>query len=216
MAETAANIMNVTDKPFVWTRPVAPGLHGTPGAPGVTALWRENLAFATLTVRRGQEAALALAAAREHAVSLPDGPFAAQGKGHQGKGFVCFGTGPGRWLACSEEATDLAGDLAATLGSTATVTAQDDAYVAFDLSGPCVPELLAKLVAIDLDPTVFPAGSVAVTSTAHMGLMLWKLDADRVRLLVGTSLAASFSRTLAASALEYGFRLEAGRGTGRG
>ncbi len=53
---------------------------------------------------------------------------------------------------------------------------QSDARAALRLSGPHVRDMLAKGCMIDLHPSVFPPGAAAMTSIAHIGVHLWRLD----------------------------------------
>nr|WP_281417861.1 sarcosine oxidase subunit gamma family protein [Ancylobacter dichloromethanicus] len=101
------------------------------------------------------------------------------------------------------------------LGAEAAITEQGDAYVAFDLAGDKVPELLAKGALIDLDPRVFRPGDAATTVLAHVGVTLWRASETSWRVLVARSLEASFTRFLIASGAEFGLRLD-GRAPGRG
>jgi heterotetrameric sarcosine oxidase gamma subunit len=63
---------------------------------------------------------------------------------------------------------------------------------------------------IDLHPAAFPPGAAAMTSIAHIGVHLWRLDAhanDRdavFDILIARSMAASFWSWATASAAEYG------------
>lgn len=184
------------------------GAYGRPGEPGVVAVLREDIAFATLAARKGAGSALKVEVAAAFGLALPAGPRAAGEPD-----LALLGTAPGRWLAVSETRTDLAGDLVAALGAHAAITEQSDALLTFDLAGPRVRDLLAKGVAIDLHPEVFAPGSVAVTDIAHIGATLWRTGEDTYRLLVARSFAPAFVRFLIASAAEYGFRLD---GAGRG
>jgi methylglutamate dehydrogenase subunit D len=79
------------------------------------------------------------------------------------------------------------------------------------LSGRALSETLAKGVQIDLAPAAFPTGSVAVTSIAHIGATLWKVD-DRptIDVAVARSLSNSFLHWLEASASSCGLTVVRG------
>ncbi|MFK8253150.1 sarcosine oxidase subunit gamma [Ancylobacter terrae] len=208
----------MSDAVFPGLRPtdVPPaGRYGLPGAQGVLATLRDDLAVATLAARKGAGAALAAAVAAAFGAQLVDGP-----KVSPGTGVDFVGTGPGRWLAVAADRPGLAAELAAALDAHAAITEQSDANVAIDLSGPRVREALAKGVAIDLDPLAFAAGDAAVTSAALIGVTFWQLDAaPAYRFLVGRSVASGFVRFVVASAAEFGLRLDdalSGNLTGRG
>jgi heterotetrameric sarcosine oxidase gamma subunit len=187
------------------------GAYGRAGEPGVVAVLREDVGFATLTARKGGIPALKVSVAAGFGLALPDGPRAVGGPD-----LALLGTAPRRWLAVSQTRVDLAGDLIGALGGHATVTEQSDALIACDLSGPRVLDLLAKGVAIDLHPEVFKSGDVTVTDIAHIGATLWRTNEDAWRLLVARSFAPAFLRFLIVSAAEYGIRLDPQANTGRG
>ncbi len=198
--------------PLSHTHPVPAGHHGRPGTPGVVGRWRADVAIATLAARPGGEAALAAAVQAAFGLTLPAGP-----KAVTAHGVSVLGLGPQRWLVLAPQRPTLAAELAGLNGGVATE--QSDGYAVLDLHGPELRAMLAKLVAVDLDPAVFAPGDVVVSSLAHIGAVLWQTDAaPAYRLLVGTSFAAAFSHTLLAAAAEYGLDLgeEAGRGTLRG
>jgi methylglutamate dehydrogenase subunit D len=164
---------------------------------GVVAMERIGLAIATVMLRRGKLPELSATVTSHFGVDLPAGPISTTGNG-----ITFLGTGPGKWLAISGSSdTAFVSRLATTLQGLASVVEQSDGLGVLRLSGPALPETLAKGVQIDLAPDRFPAGSVAVTSIAHIGATLWKVD-DRptVDIAVARSLANSFLHWLEASA----------------
>jgi sarcosine oxidase subunit gamma len=60
--------------------------------------------------------------------------------------------------------TDLAGELAASFGETASITDQSDAWVRFDITGKDVPAMLERLSAAD---TRLMLGGAAVRTPVH-------------------------------------------------
>jgi sarcosine oxidase subunit gamma len=163
-----------------------PGRHGMPdGRAGVTVRVVTGVALATLAISeiRGGDAP-----------AVDDG-------------ITLIGTGPGRWLAIAEDRDEAAG-LEAALRRSGVVTDQSDAYVILDLSGPDARRTLAKGVALDLHPSVFPVGSSAVTMASHIGVTIWLTDAaPTFRLAVPRSYAASFIHWLKSSAAEFGLNV---------
>ena len=112
-------------------------------------------------------------------------------------------SGPGHWLALSESHATEA--LATIFGDTASVCDQTGSRVRFEVAGARARELLGKGVGIDLHPTRFAVGQVAVTSIAHMGAMLWRLDEKPTfHLLVARSYAESFRHWLRVAAASLG------------
>jgi methylglutamate dehydrogenase subunit D len=177
------------------------GLHTAGSGDGVAAQELIGLSIATVLMRRGQLGALSAAVAAAYAVALPEGP---RWTGHDG--LVMLGTGPGRWLFVSmaHEAT-LVENLTRQFDGLASVVEQSDGLAVLRLTGLALLETLAKGVAIDLAPEAFPTGSVAVTSIAHIGATLWKVDdAPTFDIAVARSFAKSFLHWLESSAAAYG------------
>lgn len=173
---------------------------------GVIARERRCIAIATVMARKGQGAALAAAVKEQFDINLPLGPH---GSGSDATSFL--GTGPGRWLVTNDAgAPDFVGNLARQLEGVASVVDQSDGVGLLRLSGPALLEVLAKGVAIDLNATAFPAGSVAVTQIAHIGVTLWKVDeTPTIHIAVARSMAGSFLHWLEASAAMVGLAVDA-------
>jgi sarcosine oxidase subunit gamma len=169
----------------------------SPAGRGLVATEREALGIASLSVRRGQRAALQERAAAHLALALPDGS-----RRVTAGAISVAGTGPGTWLVIRENSANaLAADLKAAVGDTASVADQSDAYAVLRLSGPELRQTLAKLVPLDLHPRAFKVGDVAATLGAQIGVLLWRIDdgADGqpvVEVAVPRSMAASFWQAL--------------------
>ncbi|GLK74066.1 sarcosine oxidase subunit gamma [Ancylobacter dichloromethanicus] len=186
------------------------GAYGVTGEPGIVASTADEPFIALVIARNGHAASVAGRLSRAFGSEVADRPRAAITAAS-----TVIGTAPGRFLVLSKTETDLPGTLRALLGAEAAITEQGDAYVAFDLAGDKVPELLAKGALIDLDPRVFRPGDAATTVLAHVGVTLWRASETSWRVLVARSLEASFTRFLIASGAEFGLRLD-GRAPGRG
>jgi sarcosine oxidase subunit gamma len=186
------------------------GLYGAAGEPGVTVAATDAPFIALVVARNSFAASVATRLGRAFGVEVADRPGAAIGAVS-----TVIGTGPGRFLVLSTTEPDLEGTLRALLGAEAAVTEQSDAYIAFDLTGEKVPDLLAKGALIDVDPRVFRPGDAATTVIAHIGVTLWRVHESGWRLLVARSFEASFTRFLVASGAEFGLALENGA-AGRG
>jgi sarcosine oxidase subunit gamma len=81
-------------------------------------------------------------------------------------------SGPNAWLAMAETG-DLFADLNAAIGKRAALTEQSDGISLLRVTNP---QILPKLVGIDLHPTVFGPDSVALTLAAHISVRLWRED----------------------------------------
>jgi sarcosine oxidase subunit gamma len=175
-----------------------------PGA-GVLVTDRDGLGLATVIARRRQGVALNARVRERYGVDLPSGPSRIEA------GSVAFaGTAPGAWLAtCKGAPNTFALELREAFGGLASVCDQSDGYAVLRLSGPQVRATLRKMLPIDLHPTAFRPGDVAVTIAAHIGVTVWRLadDDDGVpvfELAAFRSMAASLWHTIDTSAAEYG------------
>ncbi|MFO0227039.1 MAG: sarcosine oxidase subunit gamma [Gammaproteobacteria bacterium] len=178
----------------------APGRYGkAEGRPGVQVRERHIGLLASVIARRG--AAPAAAAAIER---LPDRAA-----------LTVLGVGPGHWWIESAASARSADDLQTMFEGVASVFDLTDSRVVFELGGPRIRDTLAKMLPIDLHPSVFRPGDVAVTIASHIGVTLWRTSdartaeaqtagAPQYRLAVARSYAASFWRGFVASAAEYG------------
>ncbi|WNV08277.1 sarcosine oxidase subunit gamma [Tardiphaga sp. 709] len=182
------------------------GLRSIGDGRGVIARERRGIAIATVMARKGQGTALAATVKEQFDINLPLGPH---GSGGDATSFL--GTGPGRWLVTHDAGTPRFVDsLAQQLDGLASVVDQSDSVGLLRLSGPALLEVLAKGVGIDLSATAFPAGSVAVTQIAHMGVTLWKVDeTPTIHIAAARSMAGSFLHWLEASAAMVGLAVDA-------
>jgi methylglutamate dehydrogenase subunit D len=185
------------------------GLRAAGAGKGVVAVERVGLAIATVIRRRGKSRELSAAVTANFAVDLPVGA-----EWTANNGVAWLGTGPGKWLAIGESRdTEFVGELETKLGGFASVVGQSDGLGVLQLSGPTLFKTLEKGVQIDLAPGAFPTGSVAVTSVAHIGVTLWKVDDQpTVDVAVARSLCNSFLHWLEASAALYGLTALRGQG----
>lgn len=192
--------------------PLPDGRYGRDGTPGVTARRITDVVAATLTPRRGMAGPLT-AAADALGLILPDAPRAAPGTW----GTSAIGIGPGRWLVVAEgppAAGRLAG-LASLVQAGGVLVEQSDGLLFFEIGGTDVRAALAKGVALDLAPGVFPEGAAASTAVALVALTLWRTGdaadgSPTFRFAVPRSFAPAVLRWLAASAAEFGFVLSGG------
>lgn len=162
-----------------------------------------HLQMATVMAYRGQRTALSARLWEKYGLKLPEGPRrVANGTA------AIMGLGPRTFLFQREARSSLEPELAQVFGDTAAVTDQSDAYAVLRLAGPRVRDLLEKCVSIDLHDKVFTPGSVASTSCAHMGVIVWRLDDQtglaRFEMAVFRSFARSLWHSVAESAAEFG------------
>ncbi|MDJ0859936.1 MAG: sarcosine oxidase subunit gamma family protein [Dinoroseobacter sp.] len=75
-----------------------------------------------------------------------------------------------------------------------------DMRAGFELHGPGLREVLAKLVPIDLHPDVFRPGHVRRTHLAQVAVALWMVEEDKAHVLCFRSVAGYVAECLSASA----------------
>ena len=182
---------------------------GPSSAPGVRVSEPADLQIATVIARQGRRDGLAAPLRAAYGVELPSGP-----KRVASDRLALLGTGPRTWLALRTGGAPLALELAHELGKTAAVVDQSDGYAVLRLTGEKLRATFEKGLAVDLHPRAFGPGDVAVTTCAHLGVIVWQLDeAPTYEVAVFRSLAASFWHWLSESAAEFGLgAIPAGRG----
>lgn len=176
--------------------------------PGVRAVVREGFGLATVLARRAAPDVLNQRVRERYGLDLPQGPHRSAAAA---RGVVFAGTGPGAWLALTEQdGGDFAARLSGELDGVASVSDQSDGYTLIRLSGACVRDTLAKLVPIDVHARAFEVGDLASTVAAHVGVTVWRLPDESAgapvfEVLMFRSLARSFWHALAEAAGEHGF-----------
>lgn len=178
------------------------------GEPGVRLSVMSGIGLIQVMARRGQWQATVRAAESCFGVRPPEGPAASFAPG-----IALVWSGPGQFLALSARERPKEGIQAAFTGI-ASLSDQSHGRVLFRLAGPKVVDTLAKVASVDLDPTVFPVDSAAVTSIDHTGATLWREPAGNdgpvFGLLVFTSFSGALWRLLLDSAAEFGVESSTG------
>ncbi len=170
----------LTESPVNATRPI-----------GVNVIAREGLGVASVLAQRGGEAAPLSALVRTHYERR-----SADDSTRRLGCSACFRLGRSRTMAALSASRRE--DFAELSKAAAAVSDQSDARAALRLSGPNVRDMLGKGCMIDLHPAAFPPGAAAMTSIAHMGVHLWRVDeppcdGDAIfDILIARSMAASF------------------------
>ena len=115
---------------------------------------------------------------------------------------------PGRFLVAGV-APDLAPRLEAALPSSdAAVTNLSHGRAILRLRGEAAAKVLAKGVALDLDPAIFPAGRVAQTAIHHIDVMIHRQAEMIFDLWVLRGFAEALVEWLLDAGLEYGIAFE--------
>ncbi|AVO36257.1 sarcosine oxidase subunit gamma [Pukyongiella litopenaei] len=125
----------------------------------------------------GRDRALDAVLRAAHDLGLP-GPGRATGR--SGKRAIWFGRGQ----------ILLAGpDPDAALAEHAALSDQSDGWAVVDLEGDAAPVVLARLVPVDLRPTVFRRGHTARTQLGQLHVSLTRLGVRRWRIMAFRSMA---------------------------
>jgi len=114
-------------------------------------------------------------------------------------------SGPAAWLAMSG-APDLYETLAGRAASLAAVTDQSDGRFLVSVSGPHARKILAKLVPIDLHPSVFPPDATALTLAAHIGVQLWQEEDQKFVIACFRSFGPALHHAFIEAAAEFDAR----------
>ncbi|MFT3688965.1 sarcosine oxidase subunit gamma [Paenirhodobacter sp.] len=143
-----------------------------------------GLALASLALRRGAAEPVPFG------LRLP-GP----GLCCAGQGLAAFWTGPGQWFieATDRAETDFARDLAQHAPG-CSVTEQTDGWVCFEIEGPGIPALMAKLV--NIDTAAFGPGCATRTALEHMSVFVIRRAEERLAVLGMRSAAGSLWHAL--------------------
>lgn len=154
------------------------GRFGRPdGAPGVRLAALDGAGLASIAPRRGRRDVLDARLRAALGVGLPGAGRAAVGA----DGAAVLWGGLGQALALlPAEGPRAASRLEAAIGDAGAVTPLPGARTLIAVGGPDATEALARLLPIDLDPVVFPPGSVAHTLAGHIGVLAWRRDEDVV------------------------------------
>lgn len=112
-----------------------------------------------------------------------------------------------QWLVRTTDTT-LARRLRAALApQAASVLPLDQARTAIVVAGPAARDVLARLVAVDLDPDVFAVGHFAQTPIHHVGGLLLRLAADRYEFLALRTYAQDTWEVIEDAARAFGYDL---------
>ena len=150
-----------------------------------------GLALASIAARRGHEQAC-----KDHLRALiGDVPGPGRAQLHDPE--AAFWTGPDNWMAGAPFDTheDLAAQLKARFGETASITEQTDAWVCFDLRGDGIEAVMERLCAIDIRAMV--TGDAQRTVIHHLGCFVLRRDpADWLRILGPRASAGSLHHAI--------------------
>ena len=156
---------------------------------------RPDVALASVAARRGRAGDLA-SAAQAVGLPLPDPACAVSGDP-----FSAFWVAPDMWFVEAPFAgfEDIAVHLKTTLGDTASITEQTDAWVRLDLTAHSLTPLMERLSNVDL--AAVPVGFASRTVIDHLGCYLVKRAVTEVTLYGPRSSAKSLLHALEIAAI---------------
>ena len=138
----------------------------------------------SIAPRKGQEKALSAVLKDAHGMAFP---AANRATGKQGARAVWFARGQAMLIGPAP---------AATLGESAALTDQSDAWAVVRLEGAASEDVLARLVPIDLRASVFKRGHTARTQLMHMTASITRVGDQAFLILVFRSMAGTLVHDL--------------------
>jgi sarcosine oxidase subunit gamma len=157
---------------------------------GVTLSEVTHLALASVQARMGQEETC-----RTHLAELLESHAPAIGEVVMHDPEAAFWIGPDAWMvgAPHDSHEDLAAQLLARFGATASVTEQTDAWAVFDLQG-CVEPVMELLCPINI--RAMAVRRAERTSIHHLSCFVTRRATDHLRILGPRSSAGSLHHAL--------------------
>lgn len=172
------------------------------GEIGVHLSDRATLSLAQIAAWPDTLAKVKAAVATVAGLALPEQP----GQSVANDVATVMAIGPGKILIEGHE-TALLPALQAAIGpAIGTVTDLSHARWVFRISGSAAEWVLAKGLAIDLDPAAFPLHQSAASAVHGIGILVRRAEADAFDLYVPRSFARAFWHWLTDAAAEVGYR----------
>ncbi len=156
---------------------------------------RQNAAVALLP----QRSIAGIAAFRDCQIPLQDALGVLPGPNRQARHdkILYLWAGPESWVAiAAEDDPNFDRKLARLCNGLAAVTDHSDGRAILQIKGPGIREALAKLLPIDLHPSVFPPDATALTLAAHIPVQIWQSAEDVFELACFRSYAETLYEAL--------------------
>lgn len=181
---------------------VARSASQTGKAAGVTISQRTGVGLCSVVARKGAEREVALRVGQSFGIELPRSPRYIAAASNA----VCW-AGPSQWLFMREDVDteSLVPHLRLVLAGVASVMDQSGGRTIVRITGQRARDALAKGVGIDLHPSVFGPGDVAITEVSHLGVHFWQIDeTPSYDFAMFRSFAVSFWEWIVDAADEFG------------
>ncbi len=181
-----------------------PGRHGAPG-PGPVRIAALRRDIVQIAARKGRAMDLARSLRDAFALDLP-----AAGRSTAAGSLSALPIQPGAWLivapplgegALARRLRDAGGDAGATVD-------QSHGRCVLSLAGGRARDVLARLCRVDLHPSAFGPGCVAMTPVADLPCVLHQSDAEPCfEVIIVTTFAGSFVHALTDAAATTGYEI---------
>ncbi len=126
-------------------------------------------------------------------------------RAQQVSGGHLFHTAPGQYWLVADSASLAERVTGAIDGSRGTCTPLTHSRVRIAISGERVPRLLAKGIAVDMDPAAFAVGEFIQAGLHHSGVLLHRAAADRYEIYLPRTYANSLWEWLTDAARPLGY-----------
>ncbi len=183
---------------------LTPGRHGAAGADPVK-LSSPVVDIIQVSARKGRLAQMKTALSGAFGLEL-----GAPGSAASGGGITALPIQPDAWMLVCEPRGEgvLAAAVKAVVGEFASVVDQSHGRCMLALAGGRAPEVLARLSRIDLHPSAFGPGRVAVTPLAEMFCVLHHAaSGSRYDMIVFSTFADSFLHSVITAAATTGYEI---------
>jgi sarcosine oxidase subunit gamma len=118
-----------------------------------------------------------------------------------------YHTAPGQYWVVADSAALIERVAHAVDASVGTCTPLTHSRVRIAISGAHVPGLLAKGIAVDMDPAAFPVGRFVQAGLHHSGVLLHRTAADRYEIYLPRTFANSLWEWLTDAARPLGYNV---------
>lgn len=181
-----------------------PGRHGSSeGDAGISLCEVTDFSLLLAMARRGKGAALNQALKTRFGTATAGKP-----KAVTADEATLVWTAPDQYFVLTpDRGSSLLEQIEEALSDSASVSEQSDSRAWIRISGKRSRDALAKMIAIDLHPSVFRNGDAAATPMSHIPVHLWRSQGDVFNILVPSGFAVALWRSILDHSAEYGVEI---------